>query len=150
MIDALQVELQQIQIFIMQNKSLIVDDMQLKSKLTALLQVTKNKTQVLREIGYQIESGIATNFKKQEDSNGVKWAPNRRGGMILQDKGNLRRMVSEVQDDRHVLVGTMVDYGTCHQYGTKGNRIREWLYISQDCKKRINTYLENKFKEAIK
>ena len=93
------------------------DDSKFRNKLNALMAVTRDKKKLLTEIGLQVESSIAKNFKKEEDSKGAKWKSTIRGGRILQDKGNLRHIVSEVQGSS-VKVGTTVEYGIYHQYGT--------------------------------
>lgn len=134
---------------------LTVDDRVFQKKLSKLIRNTKNKKPLLKTIGIQGQVNIEKHFKTESDSQGRAWKPlnpktlkARKGKRsneagILKDTGRLRNIAFNI-NPKSVIVGTTINYGGPHQFGAprKGIPQREWLYIDNEGKKKIEAAAE--------
>ncbi len=77
-------------------------------------------TQCLAEaIGAALVSGTQDRFEAGEAPDGTPWAPTKRGGQILVDKGKLEGSVGYEASPAMVVVGTNDVRAGTHQHGAK-------------------------------
>lgn len=128
-----------------------------QKRLSEVLNLLKGnqKQELMQQIGVQAAASIQRNFDRQSDKQGEEWTPSVRAikqhGKTLENTGRMR-MIGFSADSDSVLVGTTVDYGVYHQYGSPVHNLpkREWLYLTQDAVGRITKTLENYFKKVSK
>lgn len=82
-------------------------------------------------VGEAMVTEVRFGFRKGQDPDGNPWAPIKRqrrrkgkgkgGNKILRDTGRLANSISAQVTGGTVIVGTNVEYGPYHQYGTAGH-----------------------------
>ncbi|CAK7024498.1 MAG: hypothetical protein DELT_02524 [Desulfovibrio sp.] len=76
-----------------------------------------DKRELLTLCGEVLIDGTLQRFRDEEDPEGKKWAPTRRGGKILSDTAGLQRSIDSAVTSDSVYVGTNKPYGPTHQHG---------------------------------
>lgn len=76
-----------------------------------------NRKELLELCGEVLVSGTLQRFRDEEDPEGVKWEPTRRGGKILSDTAGLQRSIDSAVTSDSVYVGTNKKYAGPHQFG---------------------------------
>lgn len=72
---------------------------------------------VMDGIGAGFIGAIDSRFQNESDPDGRKWVANRRGGMVLTDRGFLANSFSPRTTGQEVEVGTAIPYAAIHQTG---------------------------------
>jgi phage gpG-like protein len=134
------------------DNAIIYDDSELRRKISLAISKLSNTQEFYNNIGIQVSEDIISHFDREEGRGGVRWqALKKRQGKILQDTGAMRK-ITHVANKDGVLVGTTVNYGVYHNFGNSKLPKREWLYISdrgkQKLEKLIDIYIAGSFDKA--
>lgn len=117
--------------------------------------------ELLTLCGEVLIDGTLQRFKDEEDPEGKKWAPTRRGGKILTDSAGLQRSIDSAVTRDSVYVGTNKKYAAPHQFGAvikpkKGKYLKfktpggGWVSVKQvTIKKRAFLGVSKKDRKAL-
>lgn len=118
-------------------------------------------TELMTLCGEVLIDGTLQRFKDEEDPDGVKWAPTRRGGKILTDTAGLQRSIDRAVTRNAVYVGTSKVYARAHNKGAvitpkKGKYLKfktpggNWVSVKEvRIKKRTFIGISKKDKKAL-
>ena len=97
--------------------------------------------QLLRVMGMTIEEQTINHFTQQAGPSG-SWPPTARGGPALIKTGTLRGSIQTVVGVDQVEVGTNIQYGKYHQFGTKTLPQRAFLGLTNSDQDELQDVIE--------
>lgn len=90
-----------------------------------------DRTPLHKSIAQHIKADTLSHFSTESAPDGRRWAPSQRalatGGRTLTDTRALKDSVVTFADHSTIIVGTDIDYGKYHEFGTRNMAQRQWL-----------------------
>lgn len=140
--------------------SIQFNDKVLQEKFKEISKKVSDPSELMEEIGQIMLLSTDQRWEKEIDPNGQPWAENTeytrnlkreqgRIDKILQSSGRARASINYKVDKDQVVIGTNVEYMVQHQLGTKGQKKREFLGISDEDRVEIAIAADDYLKRIV-